>query len=362
MCVKVEQLMNQKHSAARDTEVDVVDLMQRMWLNRGFVLKVAVVCMMFGVGLALFSPVKYTAVCDFVPQTTGGVTMSQMSSLARLAGVDLQGGGDVEVLSPYVYENIMSSTKFHKELLQTKINLADENHPITLQAYFNRSWRGATAPDALSLQAAGTGIETLSLGEYRAIEQLAEALGFALDVKNGYMRISATMPEPLAAAQLAQAAMEQLQDYITEFKIAKLRSNLEFLKQRHDEVKRSFEQVQARRARHRDANRNVTNNLARIEGERIEAEYQLAMSIYRDMAMQLQQAQIRVKETMPMLAIINPVTLPRRRSSHARVKIVLVSLCVGLALGGCGVVVIPSLGNMMESERLRTLIRVNTKI
>ncbi len=354
----MEQLKNQRSLTVEDADIDVVELMQRLWRNKGFILKVTFVCVVLGLGVALLIPKRFTASCDFVPQVTAGLGQSRMSSIIRLAGVDLSQNQDVEMLSPCVYENILTSTRFRKELMHTKINVEDVAYPISIYEYYSLHRDMLSRPEAAPLPGVAPNIETLTQDEYCAIKQLAEQLRLTLDNKNGYVTISATMPEPLAAAQLAQAAVELLQKYITEFKIAKVKSNLDFVQQRHDELKLSLESVQARRARYRDANQNMVRNSARMELERLEAEYQLAMNMYGEMAMQLQQAKIRVKETMPMLTIINPVTVPTHRSSPQRMKILLASLFVGLVMGGCGVVVIPTIADVVGSGRLRALINV----
>ena len=53
-----------------------------------------------------------------------------------------------------------------------------------------------------------------------------------LNDKDGYITLSVDMPEPLAAAQLAAKVQELLQRYVTDFKIQKVKANLEFAMKR----------------------------------------------------------------------------------------------------------------------------------
>ena len=186
---------------------------------------------------------------------------------------------------------------------------------------------------------------------------MGEAFAITLDDKKGYVTISTRMPEAMAAAQLAQATVDLLQEYITVFKVEKVQSNLNFVQSRYDEVKAEFEDVQARRARYRDANHNTIKNQARIEQERLEAEYQLAMNVYGELAMQLEQAKIKVKETMPILTIIKPVTVPYKKSEPKRAMILAAFTFLGVVAGmGC-VLLLPVAGEIFESERLKSFVK-----
>ena len=372
----------QNNMPVEEQEIDIVELIQKIWYNRGLIIKSTILFMVLGVVVALVSPKVYTASCDVVPQTSNDSGSSKMSSLAKLAGIDLgqdQGG---KTLSPYVYENIMASTKFRKELMQTKIKFSDADRPVSFFEYytseeFNQptvidyvmkytiglpgvimgAIRGEQPEPDYSSMGEGDKIETITKDEYKALSVLGEAVAITLDDKKGYVTISTRMPEAMAAAQLAQATVDLLQEYITVFKVEKVQSNLNFVQSRYDEVKAEFEDVQARRARYRDANHNTIKNQARIEQERLEAEYQLAMNVYGELAMQLEQAKIKVKETMPILTIIKPVTVPYKKSEPKRAMILAAFTFLGVVAGmGC-VLLLPVAGEIFESERLKSFVK-----
>jgi capsule polysaccharide export protein KpsE/RkpR len=374
----------QNYNIPEEDEIDLVALIKKLWLNRGLIIKCTCVFMVIGLVAALVAPKVFTASCDVVPQTSSGTsTKSQMSMLAKMAGINISQEQDTRTLSPYVYENIMKSTKFRKELMQTKIKFAEVEQPVSFFEYYTSeeynkpsvidyikkytiglpgvilgAIRGEQpVPDYSALGGEGSQIETTTKEEYQAMKLLGEAVVLTLDDKKGFVTITVNMPEPLAAAQLAQATVDLLQEYITVFKVEKVKSNLDFVQSRYDEVKAEFEDVQARRARYRDANHNTIKNQARIEMERLEAEYQLAMNVYSELAMQLEQAKIKVKETTPILTIINPVTVPYKKSAPSRPTILLAFTILGCVLGmGC-VLGIPFVAEVFEVERLKGIIK-----
>ena len=126
----------QNNNMPEEREIDLVELIQQIWINKGLIIKFTVVFAVLGLLVAIFSSKVYTASCDVVPQSSGGSSTSRMSSLAALAGINLDHMQDVKTLSPLVYENIMSSTTFRKELMQTKIDFKEVGHPISFYDYY----------------------------------------------------------------------------------------------------------------------------------------------------------------------------------------------------------------------------------
>lgn len=377
----MEQMQNQYTNFPEEQEIDLIELIQRMWLNRWLIIKVTAAFMVVGVLVALFSAKVYTASCDVVPQSSKSGASSSMSSLAALAGINLNQMQNAETLSPNVYENILGSTTFCKELMQTKLDFEEIGHPVSFFDYYtseeyNKKGVGTYIMEytiglpftilnairgeqpELDYSAVGENpIETISKDEYEAMKILSECIGITLDEKKGYVTISANMPEAVAAAQMAQATFTLLERYITEFKIEKVKSNLDFVQERYDEAKRSFEDVQARRAKLRDANMNTSRYAARTELERLDAEYTLAQGVYTSLAQQVEQAKISVKETTPVLTVIKPVTVPYKKSKPQRVMILFAFTFLGVVAGAGSVLLIPSLAEITGSERIKRFVK-----
>ena len=379
----MDQMQNQYNNIPEEQEIDLVELIQRMWVNRWLIVKVTAVFMVLGVLVALFSAKVYTASCDVVPQTSKSGPSSSMSSLAALAGINLNAAQSAESLSPNVYENIMGSTTFRKELMQTMIDFEEVGHPVSFFDYYTseeynkpsvfsyikkytiglpftilNAIRGEQPePDYSGVGGDSNAIETISKDEYDAMTILGESIALSLDEKKGYVTITANMPEAVAAAQLAQATLTLLQKYITEFKIEKVQSNLDFVQERFDEAKRNFEDVQARRAKLRDANMNTSRYSARTELERLDAEYTLAQGVYTSLAQQVEQAKISVKETAPILTVIKPVTVPYKKSKPQRAMILFAFTFLGAVAGMGGVLLIPAVAEIVGSERIKCIVK-----
>ena len=378
----MEQYQNQNNMPVEEQEIDLVELIQKMWINRWLIIKVASVFVVLGVLVALFSAKVYTASCDIVPDT-GKSGNSKMSSLAALAGVNMSSGEDVMALSPLVYENIMNGTTFRKELMQTKINFEEIDEPVSFFDYYTseeynkpsvfsyikkytiglpfvilNAIRGEQPePDYSGVgKSEGPTVETLNKEEFDVMNILGQSVSITLQEKKGFVTITSNMPEAVAAAQLTQATVVLLQKYITEFKIAKVQSNLDFIQSRYDEAKKNFEDIQVRRAAFRDANTNTNKYSARVEAEKLDAEYTLAMNLYSELATQLEQAKIEVKKDTPVLTVVRPVTIPYKKSKPQRAQILLAFTFLGVVAGAGLVLGLPMLANITGNDRFKRFV------
>ena len=380
----MEQNQNQYNYILEEREIDLVELIQRLWINLGLIIKITCVFVVLGLLVAIFSSKEYTASCDVVPQTSDASASSRMNSLAALAGINIGQMQDVKALSPLVYENIMASSTFRKELMMTPIDFQKAGRKVTFYEYytskeFNKpsifdyilkytiglpgviinAIRGEQ-PKSTFIESGNSNnspIESINREEYECLKVLSGSVQLTLDEKKGYVTISTNMPEPVAAAQLAQATLELLQKYITEFKIEKVKSNLDFVQERYNEAKRNFEDIQARRAKFLDANQNTTRYSARMELEKMDAEYTLAMNLYSELASQLEKSKINVKETMPVLTVINPVTVPYKKSKPQRSMILFAFTFLGVVVGAGSVLLLPTVAEITGNDKFRRFVK-----
>ena len=193
------------NKSREEEEIDLWQLLRGVWRCRRLVLLSTVLFTVIGVAVAMLLPKEYKASCDMVPQTSHQSELKQMSSLASLVGVNIE-GMDEQTISPYVYADIMSSVNFRKELLSTPVYVAEEGAEMTLREYLLRDFEaGDEEAVAGSLPA---GVESVSHADYTCFRELDNRVKLMLDDDKGLLTIEVLMPERLMAAQVAQAAME----------------------------------------------------------------------------------------------------------------------------------------------------------
>lgn len=342
-----------KHnSPAEEDEIDLIELARNVWDNRSFIIKTVFIFAVLGLIVALLSPNQYTASTKMVPQISSGSSqMGRISSLASMAGVDLNLNQESTELLPQTYPQIIQSLPFQVQIMETPLNFPGINEPVSLFEYYTeyhktgilslvkkytlglpgtilKAIRGekTTSP---SVPATGAKTPRLSREQEKIRKIISENISLEIRDQEGYIELNSSFHEPEVAAQVAQKTQELLQEYITNFKIEKATDRLEFIEQRYSEKKAEFEKAQEALASFRDRNKNVTSSSALTEEERLQNEYQLAFNVYSNLAQQLEQSKIKVKEDSPVFSVIQPVSVPMEKSKPQRAVILFIWTFLG---------------------------------
>ncbi len=337
-----------------DDEIDIIGLTKTIWKGRKIVFLTTLICGIIGFLIAIYSSKEFVATTIMVP--SGNDAASKLSSLNGLGGLAAMAGININSstgndLSPVVYPQIVSSLPFLLELMNTPIDFKDLKTATTFSDYYSEVQKPNLIikytlglPSVILTAIKGKETKKPIINENKKIIELTEKqikvlyvleqlITLDVSLKEGYLTLSARMPEARASAQMAQHAQELLQQYITEFKIKKANSNLEFIQQRYDETKQKFESAQQRLATFRDRNRNMSLATAKTEEERLLSQYNLIYSIYSELAKQLEQAKIQVKQDTPVFTIIEPVSVPKKKSKPNRPFILVFWIFLGGVIG-----------------------------
>jgi archaellum component FlaC len=162
------------------------------------------------------------------------------------------------------------------------------------------------------------------------LKLLINQFNLSVDEKDGFVSLSATMPESIMAAQLVSSAQKLLQKFVIRYKLKKAEEDLRFIEERYGEKKNEFEIAQRNLAKYRDANKNVNTATALTEIERLESEYQLAFSVYSELAKQVEKQKIQVKENTPVFVVLQDAVIIEENSGISK-KLLLI-LWVGFGL------------------------------
>jgi len=349
---------NNSTNPINDDEIDLMALAKTFWNGRKTILTAILIAGAFGVFVALLSPKEYTATTSMVPQTGKSTNkLGGLSSLAAMAGFNLDMASSGEALSPMIYPMIVQSVPFQLELMNTTFTFSEVNHPVSIYEYYtNISKPGilttvskytlglpgllisaikGKSKDVISTEKNGP----ISLTEKQeSVRKILDAkVGLTVDAKQGFLTLNASFHEALLSAQVAEQARELLQKYITKFKIDKVADQMAFIEGRYTEKKKEFEKAQERLARFRDQNKNVSSALARTEEDRLQSEFTIAMNVYNELAKQLEQAKIQVKEETPVFSVLQPASVPHKKAKPNRPMILMIWIFLG-GIAGTGMV------------------------
>lgn len=338
-------------SVAGKKQSDWISVLKKIWKDRR-VLYVSSACgLLLGVIFALSMKSEYTATSVMVPQTGAG-GQSQLSGLASLAGINLDMAQNSEI-SPVVYPKIVNSIPFKLELMNEKFSFSDYDKPVTLYDFYTSgksSFASTVKKYTIGLPSlifgskkmqgdtAGiskAGINPVRLNENQIIVKriLDRNVFLEIDKKDGYLTLRVTMPEALAAAQVAQKVQDKLQREIIKLKTEKAQADLNFIQERYNAVKAEAEGYQVKVAASSDRFKDLVGSLPKVGTARLQTKYNISSTVFQELAKQLEQAKIQVKKDTPVFTVIEPVTVPYEKSGKSKSFIVVLWFLFGIVAG-----------------------------
>jgi len=334
-----------------EKKIDWMKYIHKLWDSRMLLIKVADIATIVGIIIVLTTPKQYTAKATLAPETTKA-TSSGISSIASMLGVGgLNLGNDADAFRVTLYPDIIASTPFIIDLLDTPISTLDKEQPdTTLIGYLKEYTSSSLFTQMVGLPfKAISGIKSLfntekedsinneinhfqlTKGQAALVRKLQKSIIAKVDKKTGVTTITVTMQDPLVAALVTDTIIDKLKKHITEYRISKAKKDYEYWNQLYNERKEEYYQKQQSYAKYVDANKNVILQSVRIEQTRLQNEMNLAYQVYSNVATQLQMAKAKIQEAKPVLATIEPASVPLRPSGTTRkIKLIII---VFIAIG-----------------------------
>ncbi|MFT6054716.1 MAG: LPS O-antigen subunit length determinant protein (WzzB/FepE family) [Roseivirga sp.] len=330
-------------------EIDLIKLTKFVWLGRRLVLKFCLAFAIIGLVLALLIKRDYSAISVFVPQSNQAKGLNKgLGGLASLAGVNLGNGSADSELSPNLYPRIINSIEFKKKILETPLSTGTEDTALTYESYFwdvyqpgvlNNLQKYTLGLPSLISRSLGRSPDllgsfaseylTVSPKEVELFDRINKQLEVSLNETEGTVTISFAMPTPIHSAEMTDFVTKTLQKEVIEFRIEKANTILEYTQELYLDKKGEFESIQLRLSEYKDQNLNPSGEKARNELQKLQTEFDLSFNVYLEIAKQLEEARIRVKEDTPVFSIIQAIAVPNSPNPPRRLMLPIIGLVIG---------------------------------
>lgn len=332
-----------------EQEIDIMELISKLWKKKSMIIKWCVVGAVIGLVVGFSIPKTYKAGATLAPETQQKVG-SGVSSIASMMGVNLQ--NSVDAISVEMFPDVVHSTPFIVELFDLPVTFERKDSLITtslleyMKEYQKSPWWSHVigAPFKALGWVMSLGKEedeeigsefldpqNLPKKERGVVKYFSENIMINVDKKTGKTSISLEMQDPLVVATVVEAVMENLKTYMSDYRTSKARQDVENLTVICDQRKADYYKAQQAYAQFVDSNKNVIRQSATAERERLQQEMSLAYQVYSQVATQLEGARIQAEQAKPVFVIIDPVTIPNRKSAPSKAKM----LVIWTFLAGC---------------------------
>ena len=337
-----------------EEEFDLISTIKIIWEDRTRVIKTTLVLICFGLFVALASKAEYSSNIVIKPILSNSDTKLQgsLGGLAAMAGINLPITNNSAEIHPLLYPKIIESYSYQKELIESLVYVKELNNKISFEKYYTEYYEPSIIEFILKYSIGLPEIiidfininsdksyysekefKSISSEDYKMMKLLNNQLDVTINEEQGFVSLTATMPEKVQSAQLVANAQNILQRKVIEHKLRKAQEDLRFIEERFKEKKVEFELAQKNLAKYRDANKNVNTATALTEIERLESEYGLAFSVYSELAKQVESQKIQVKENTPVFVVLKEAVVPLKKSSHSKLTILFIWTLFGFGLG-----------------------------
>jgi uncharacterized protein involved in exopolysaccharide biosynthesis len=344
------------HSSSELVDPDRIDLSVASaafrafaeWCVRHWVRYLLVLPVFIGLSLlhSTFAEPGYQAVVKVLPYRGGQTDLGGLSGLAGLAGISLPAGRQGPVVSTEAYPEITASFSFRSRLLRERIHFSTGEE--TLSAWLNRTTRSwwseeeatgsSTAADSsvtdspapISAKGGRPVPVRVPLSFMQQVRWVGARVRTSVDRKTGIVTTEARMPDPVAAADLAQAASDLLTHDLMAYETRRADEQARFLQQQYSQANLRYRSAQLAVARFQDNNRVIGSAVTSAELTRLQRELNVAEELLRSVTAQLESARVRQQEDTPLIAMLEPAVVPAR-ASWPRPAL---SLAVMVLLGG----------------------------
>ena len=333
-----------------ENEIDIMELISKLWKKRAMIIKWCIAGAVIGLIAGFSIPKTYKAGVTLAPEMQQK-TNNGVSSIASMMGVNLN--NSVDAISVEMFPDVVHSTPFIVELFDLPVTFERKDSVMTLplveymKEYQKAPWWSyviqapfkvlgwcidLVTPDEEETIGDGTLNPTnLPKKERGVVKYFSENIMVNVDKKSFKTKMELEMQDPLVVSAVMEAVVDNLTKYMSEYRTSKARQDVENLEVICEQRKADYYKAQQAYASYLDANKNVIRQSANAERERLQQEMNLAYQVYSQVAQQLEAARIQAEQAKPVFAVIDPVTVPIKKSGPSKAKL----LVIFTFLAGC---------------------------
>jgi uncharacterized protein involved in exopolysaccharide biosynthesis len=321
-----------------EIEIRLSDILRFLKDSRQTVIRWTLIAFVIGVLYVSFQPNQYTSYVKVMPelQTRGSSSLGNLGALAGLAGISLDAGASgLDAIRPDLYPSMLQSSPFGLYMLKQPVRV--DNQTYTVESYLKLAGQNSLSNRVSSALFGWLSSDdesptksvkeptrnpsqplVLSQTQEGLVQDMIRRVQAEIDKKTGVITITVKMPDPVVAATVARLSLDYLTNYVTNYRTGKSRQQVTFLDKQVANARRRYEAAEYMLSAYRDRNRSVFLNTAKIEEQRLQADYLLAQTVYNDLSKQLEQARIKVQEEAPVFQLLEPARVPVNKSEPKR--------------------------------------------
>ena len=336
----------------RGESIDLKPYIQKALKKWKTIVLFAVIGAVLGGVIGISTPKTFTSRAVVAPELVTRATSGGISSLASLAGINMNTMALTDAMHPDMYPVIIHSTSFYVSLFDVPVTVADKDSLVHtdlydyMANYYKRPWYGyvlglprlaiAGLKGVLSKKKdleepeGHENVDTLRLTrqQERVVKMLARSVSASVEKRTYVLSLQVTMQDPVIAATVANAIIDNLRSFVVSYRTEKSRENMEYYKKIYEITRDEYLAAQRAYAYYVDTHQSLTSKSTMVYQQQLQNEAQLRYSMYSQTAQNLLNAEAKVQQEAPVLVVIQPGIAPHI-GKPSTMKLIVIWLLLG---------------------------------
>lgn len=327
---------NQSNSYLEEDEIDLKELIIPIWKNKFKIIIIGLLIGIITLGYNLSLENYYSSTTKILPEESSKAgAMGGLSGLAGLAGINLGSINSSEAYRPDLYPEVLNSIEFKETLIHEKFYYAKYDKKINYIDYLSllendeEKKEKEEAFDYEKIKKNTSELIVNNTEQSEIIESASKIIQANYDKKTGVIEITATIEDPVAAAEIANFAKNYLTKFIQNYRTEKQKKELEFLNSQLKEAEEKYTIALNRLSSFRDQNQSVYSNIAKDRERRLNDELDIASGLYSALSTQKAQAEIQLEKANPIIQVLEPAQVPILKAGPKRAINAIIGSIIG---------------------------------
>jgi capsular polysaccharide biosynthesis protein len=166
----------------------------------------------------------------------------------------------------------------------------------------------------------------LTKEQFEIVEAINHKVVCDVDKKTFVITIDVTDQDPVVAATIADSVQNRLQKFITDYRTRKARIDLDYNRKLLVEAEARYDKARQDYSAYSDAYRKSIFEDKNAVRQKLDTKLQIESRAYSQVATQVQVAEAKVQEETPAFTLLQPATVPVKKSGPKRAQICLIFL------------------------------------
>ena len=326
----------EKEKKSGNSATDIIAFLMLLWNNRKRIILNCFYAGVLSIIVAFSIPKEYTSKAVIAPEISslGGISAG-LGTLASIAGINME--TEEEAIYPQLYPQIVATTPFLCDLAAIKVQGMYKKDSISTNLYnylcqyqCGPWWdKVLSAPFKLikrektELLDEGAVLDPKHLDrqQQKLLKGLEDRIFVDLDKQTSAIYVNATMQDAGIASMVVDAITDNLQKYVTDYRTAKARKDMENTQLMYIEARDNYFAAQHAYAEYSDKHMGVTKLQYLMEQERLSNEKDVAFNLYNQLAQQLDMCKTKLLEKIPVVVLLQPSTVPYKATTPKKMII-----------------------------------------